>query len=306
VIRAIPPSGEQYVIESGSQRATVVEVGGGIREYSVGDRPVLDPYPLGAMCDGAHGVPLLPWPNRLADGRYTFDGAEYQVELSEPERHNAIHGFLRWQPWPARDLQRSRVVVGTRIHPRSGFPFSLDIEIGYALGDGGLVVETTARNFGEQRCPFGAGQHPYLSPGSGPLDDCELRVGAATRVLTDDERQLPVGTEAVDGTPFDFRAGRRIGDLKLDDPFCDLARDPEGRAWVELAGPDGRTVRLWVDERYPYLELFTGDTLAPERRRRGLGCEPMSCPPNAFRTGDHLMVLEPGEAVTLRWGVRLD
>ncbi|MGH9302279.1 MAG: aldose 1-epimerase family protein, partial [Acidimicrobiales bacterium] len=69
-----PPSGEQFEIRDGEQKATIVEVGGGIREYVVGERPVLDSYPLDVMCDGAHGSPLIPWPNRLADGAYRFDG----------------------------------------------------------------------------------------------------------------------------------------------------------------------------------------------------------------------------------------
>ena len=63
------PSGEQFEIVHGEHRATIVEVGGGVREYAVGDRQVLDPYARDAMCDGAHGAPLIPWPNRLADGR---------------------------------------------------------------------------------------------------------------------------------------------------------------------------------------------------------------------------------------------
>ena len=81
---APPPSGEQFEIRFGEHRATVVEVGGGVREYLVGDRPVLDPYPRDAICDGAHGAPLIPWPNRLADGRYSFDGVEHQLALTEP------------------------------------------------------------------------------------------------------------------------------------------------------------------------------------------------------------------------------
>lgn len=303
---ATPPSGQQHLIQRGDQRATVVEVGGGIREYNVGDRPVLDPYPLHAMCDGAHGTPLIPWPNRLEDGRYSFDGSDYQLALTEPEKHNAIHGLLRWQPWQAREVRPSRVVVGTRVYPQSGFPFSLDVEIDYSLGEDGLTVATTARNIGESRCPFGAGQHPYLSPGTGPVDGCVLRLDAATHVLTDPERQLPAGTEAVGGTPFDFRGdGRRLDGLRADDALCDLSRDSLGRAWAHLDCPDGRTVSLWVDDHYPVVQVFTGDTLAPPRRRLGLGCEPMTCPPNALRSGDRLLVLAAGEAVTLRWGVRL-
>ena len=72
VVPPPPPSGQQFQIVHGDQRVTIVEVGGGIREYVAAERPVLDPYPLAEMCDGAHGAPLIPWPNRLADGRYSF------------------------------------------------------------------------------------------------------------------------------------------------------------------------------------------------------------------------------------------
>lgn len=299
------PSGEQFEIVSGDQRATVVEVGGGIRTYTVGGRPVLHPYELTAMCDGAHGAPLIPWPNRLADGRYTFDGVEQQVALSEPDKHNAIHGFLLWRPWRAAERSADRVVMGARLHPLQGYPFRLDVQVEYTLAAAGLTVRTTATNVGDQACPYGCGQHPYLSPGSGPIDDCVLQLAAQTRILTDAERQLPTGRESVDGTPYDLRAGRPIGDLEVDFAFTDLSRDDAGRAWVGLTGTDGRTAELWVDRSYPIIEIFTADTLAPERRRRGLGTEPMSCPPNAFRTGVGVRRLEPGASMTATWGARL-
>ena len=301
----IAPSGEQFEIRHGDQRATIVEVGGGVREYEVSGRPVLDPYPVAAMCDGAHGAVLVPWPNRLADGRYSFDGVDYQVALTEPDKANAIHGFLRWRAWRASQHTADRVVVGTRIYPMMGYPFCLDISVAYELGDGGLLVATTATNLGATRCPYGCGQHPYLSPGNGLIDACTLKLDARTRILTDNERQLPTGRELVAGTPFDFSTGKRLGDQKLDFAFTDLARDDAGRAWVRLSAPDGHVVELWVDEHYPIIELYTGDTLKPERRRRGLGTEPMSCPPNAFQSGDRLVVLEAGQSMTTMWGVRV-
>jgi aldose 1-epimerase len=186
----------------------------------------------------------------------------------------------------------------------AGYPFMIDVEISYSLGEEGLAVETTARNVGGGRCPYGAGQHPYLSAGGGLLDDCELRVPGRTRIVTDEERQLPVGAEPVAGTDYDFTSPRRIGEQRLDDPFTDLVRDG-GRAITRLACPDGRAVELWVDESYPLVEIYTGDALAPERARRGLGVEPMTCPPNALRTGEELLRIEPGAAVTSSWGVRL-
>lgn len=302
---ALPPSGEQFVITAGEHRATIVEVGGGIREYAVGDRNVLDPYPVDAMCDGAHGTPLIPWPNRLADGRYAFEGVDHQVALTEPEKHNAIHGLLRWRNWRAVQREPDRVVMACRLHPQPGYPFALDVRVTYELSEAGLVVRTTATNIGDRPCPYGSGQHPYLSPGTGPIDDCVLRLAAATWIDTANERQLPVGRKPTRGGPLDFAAGRRLGEQRLDVPFTDLERDTGGRAWVSLTGTDGGCVELWVDGAYPLIELYSGDTLGPQRRRRGLGTEPMTCPPNAFQSGEHLIRLQPDGSTTATWGVRL-
>jgi aldose 1-epimerase len=299
------PSGEQFAIAHAGQRAVIVEVGGGVRCYDVDGRPVLDPYPVHAMCDGGHGAPLIPWPNRLADGRYSFDGRDQQLPLTEPKLGNAIHGLVRWTPWRCIEREPDRVAVGTRIYPQTGYPFALEVRIDYSLSDAGLLVRTSATNFGEETCPFGSGQHPYLSPGTGStVDDCTLEFAAETQLVTD-ERQLPTGREPVSGGAFDFAAARRIGDVQIDAAFTDLTRDGSGRATVRLTGPDGAVVELWADSSYPVIQLFTGDTLAAQRQRRGLAAEPMTCPPNAFRTGEHLLRLESGESVTSEWGVRL-
>ena len=301
----VVPSGEQFEIVAGDQRAIIVEVGGGLREYTQAGLPVLQSYGLQEICDGAHGAPLIPWPNRLADGRYSFDGVDHELALSEPANHNAIHGLLRWRPWRALEHEPGRVVVGTRLHPSPGYPFTLDVSIAYELGEAGLGVTTTAVNIGERACPYGTGQHPYLSPGSGPLDECLLELPAQTRILTDEDRQLPTGREPVDGTDFDFRRPRPLGQTSVDSAFTDLLRDASGMAVTKLWRPDGSRVELWVDERYPFVEVFTADTLAPARRRKGVAVEPMTCAPNAFQSGDGLVRLEPGESLTSRWGVGL-
>jgi aldose 1-epimerase len=137
------------------------------------------------------------------------------------------------------------------------------------------------------------------------LDDCALEVTAATRILVDAERGLPIGQEPVAGSEFDFRAARRIGSLRVDHGFCDLDRDANGLAWIRLTGNDGRTTGLWCDETYPFLQVYSGDTLAPERRRLGLAAEPMTSPANALQTGDGIVTLAPQETHQSRWGVRL-
>jgi len=301
----VVPSGEQFEISHGEQRATIVEVGGGVREYRVGDRDVLDPYPLEAICDGGHGAVLIPWPNRLADGRYSFDGTVHQVPLTEPARQNAIHGLVRWRNWSLLEHSPEHVLVAIRINPQPGWPFALEVSVGYRLSDDGLEVQTRAVNAGDGPCPFGTGQHPYLSPGEDLVDDCTVELRAATRILTDPERQLPIGHGPVAGSAFDFASPRRLGDLAVDAGFTDLERDRNGLAWVRLGCPDGTVVELWCDERYPIVQLYSGDTLVPGRRRRALAAEPMTCPPNALQTGEGIVRLEPGEGFVGRWGVRL-
>jgi aldose 1-epimerase len=298
----IAPSGEQIEITSGDQQAVVVEVGGGLRSYSAGGRDLVDGYGAAEMSSSGRGQALIPWPNRLQDGNYEFDGRRYQLPLNEPERRNAIHGLVRWVAWTASAREPHRVVMEYVLHPQPGYPFALRLGIEYSLSDSGLRVRTMATNIGTDRCPYGSGAHPYLTLGTPTVDRLILRVPART-VLRSDERGLPTGTKAVGDTEYDFRNPRQIGSTTLDHAFTDLERDEHGLARVELRDADhGTQVSLWVDESYPYMMLFSGDPL-PDVHRRSLAVEPMTCPPNAFRTGDALIRLEPGSSFTSTWGI---
>jgi len=298
----IAPSGEQIEIVAGDQHAVVVEVGGGLRSYTAGGRELVDGYGTNEMSSSGRGQALIPWPNRLQDGSYEFDGRRHQLPLNEPERRNAIHGLVRWVAWTASARESHRVVMEYVLHPQPGYPFSLRLGIEYALLDGGLRVRTTATNIGVDTCPYGSGAHPYLTLGTTTVDRLILHSPART-VLRSDERGLPIGTEAVEDAEYDFRQPRPIGSTALDHAFTDLERDGDSLARVALRDPDhGTEVSLWVDESYPYLMLFTGDPL-PDVRRRSLAVEPMTCPPNAFRTGDALIRLEPGCSLTSTWGI---
>jgi aldose 1-epimerase len=299
------PSGRQFELRTGRQRAVVVEVGGGLREYEVDGQPVLEGYTRDAMADGGRGQPLLPWPNRIADGQYEFGGQQLQLPIEELARRNAIHGLTRWLNWGAMQHGEDRVAMHIVVHPRPGYPFTLDLNLEYALTDAGLTVRTTARNIGDQALPFGAGQHPYFSVGTSLVDVAELCFLAEKRLELDLDRRLPTGLLLdVAESEFDFQLDRPIGPLVIDECFTSLARTADGRASVALSDPaTGKTVAVWMDAHYTYVQLFTGDTLSPERRRRGLAIEPMTCPPNAFRTGTDLIVLQPDASVTLDWGI---
>ena len=127
--------------------------------------------------------------------------------------------------------------MAATLFPLTGYPFALDVQIDYHLRDAGLSVTTTATNVGDQPCPYGCGQHPYLSPGEGLIDDATLHLDAGTRILTDPDRELPTGTEPVAGTPYDFRGGKKLGDLTVDYAFTDLHRDADGAPGSACPGP---------------------------------------------------------------------
>ncbi|MGH7721837.1 MAG: aldose 1-epimerase family protein [Candidatus Dormibacteria bacterium] len=298
------PSGEQIDLRHEGHHAVIVEVSGGVRSYEVDGHALLDGYRAEAMCDGGRGQLLVPWPNRLRDGRYSFQGEEYEVPLSEPEKMNAIHGFLRWESWRPVERSSASVVMEHMLHPRAGYPFALRMAVEYRLEGDGLTSTVTASNVGDRPCPYGMGVHPYLRIAGGVVDDCWLESDAATYLVAD-QRGIPVDAASVADTAFDFRAGRRILDTVLDTAFTDLSRDAGGRAWVRLRrgrGEDG--VGLWMDDRYPYCMLFTGDSLPEERRRRrSLAVEPMTCAPNALASGAGLVTLAPGQSLVSRWGI---
>jgi aldose 1-epimerase len=244
---------------------------------------------------------LVPWPNRIQDGRYEFEGERQQLALTEPERANAIHGLVRWAAWTVAESYPGRVVMTHTIHPQPGYPFTVAVEIEYALSAAGLAVTTSATNVGATACPYGCGQHPYLTLGTATVDELVLTAPASS-VLVPDERGAPAGSEPVDGTEFDFRSGRAIGSATLDNAFTDLRPDDDGLARIRLEAPSGDAVTLWMDESYGYVMLFTGDTRA-DVNRRSIAVEPMTCPPNAFRSGTALIRLDPGESVSCSWGI---
>ncbi len=297
------PSGVQYALTWGDQEAVVTEVGAALRLYRVEGRDVIVPFAADEIPGAYHGAVLAPWPNRLRDGKYTFDGVDHQVPLTEPARQTALHGLVVWERWTPVEQEPHRITLGLDLVPTPGYPFPLRTTICYELTDEGLVVTLTANNLGLRDAPYGAGFHPWLSPGAGTLDECLLSLDADSWVPTDD-RLLPIGRVPVPAH-MDFRTGRLLGDLQLDDAFVD-ATFHDGLSWLRLTGPDGRTAAVWMDSSCTSWQLCTGDGVGtPEQRRTGLAAEPMTCIADAFRTGEDLIRLRPGQEHTVRWGMRL-
>jgi aldose 1-epimerase len=299
---AFQPSGEQVELRSGDATATVVEVGGGLRSYETAGRAVVDGYASDEMASAGRGQVLLPWPNRVDGGRWAWRGADQQLAITEVKKNNANHGLVRWAGWRLEQESAATAVARHVLHPQTGYPFRLSAELRYSLSDTGLTVDVRIENRSNDSVPVGVGFHPFVSAGPGLVDDCTLHLPAATRIEVD-ERGIPTGRVPVEGSDFDFRSGRTIGAQVLDTPYTDLDRQ-DGVASVVIERPDGR-VTVWMDDTFGYLQVFTGDTVPQEpRRRHGLAVEPMTCPANALVTGEGLRVLDAGEVLTGSWGIR--
>ncbi|MBO1753610.1 aldose 1-epimerase family protein [Allobranchiibius sp. CTAmp26] len=296
------PSGDQWTIRHGDHEAVIVQVGGGLRTYRVGDREVLHGYPEDAKADAGRGQLLMPWPNRIRDGKYTFAGKDEQLALTEPARSNASHGLIRWADWSVVQHDPDAIVVEHLLRPQSGWDWTLRLQVAYTLSDAGLMVTPAATNLSDTPAPFGFGAHPYLTAGEDTVDELTLTMPGA-RTITVDERLNAIGTARVDGTAYDFRGGRAIGTTQLDHCYGDLTSD--GGRWTASIERDGERATLWADAAcFPYAQAYTGDTLTPDRiRRAGVAMEPMTCPPDAFNTGEGLLTIEPGRTWTGSWGI---
>lgn len=296
-----PPTGRQHEIRRGDSSAVLVEVGGGLRSYRAAGRELLDGFGEHEVCTAARGQQLIPWPNRIRDGRYTFGGRQLQLALTEPHQGHAIHGLARWANWQVERHDASAIVLGLMLHAHPGYPWVLSLRTEYALDESGLRVTLSASNRSDEPCPVALGMHPYLRPQAPTIDGCRLTVPAGTRMIGD-PRQIPVGWQPVDGE-LDFREPRPVGATRIDLGFTDLLRDRDGLAWVELRDPGGAGAAIWLDRRFPHLMIFTGDALDPAARRRGLGVEPMTCAPDAFNSGRDLTILAPGEEMGAAYGI---
>jgi aldose 1-epimerase len=295
-------SGEQWSIRADGHEAVIVEIGGGLRTYTVDGVPMVDGYREDELCPGYAGTVLVPWPNRIRDGRYVFGGTSHRLPLTEPDRHNALHGLVVWTRWRATKSAPDAVTLEYDLPPQPGYPWALAVVSTWQVSADGLRADHTVTNVDTSPCPFGFSVHPYLLAGA-PVPEVLMRVPARTRLLLD-SRLLPIGAAKVAGTEYDFTQARPIGAQELDVAFGDVIHDEDGHSEVTLSTSDGRGVAIWADAGFGWWQVFTGDALAGERHRRSVAVEPMTCPPDAFRSGKDLIILEPGQAWHGTWGIR--
>ncbi|WP_423922463.1 aldose 1-epimerase family protein [Frigoribacterium sp. 2-23] len=305
---AASPTGEQYelVLDEGGHvvTAVVTQVAAGIRSLAVDGASLTESFAADTAPPSACGITLVPWPNRVAQGRWTLDGAVQQLDLTEPSKGNASHGLLRYTAYRPVDLEPHAVTLAATVFPQHGYPFQLDTEVRHELVPDGMVVTHTITNVGPGRAPFAVGSHPFLRVGDHDIATLRVELAAAT-AFDVDENSIPTGTSPVAGTPRDLRGGAVVGDLDLDTTFRDIDTDAEGARRVTLTAPDGSATEMWGDAAFSYMQVFTPRNF-PRGEGQGLAvaAEPMTAPPNALASGEGLLWLDEGATWSASWGIR--
>jgi aldose 1-epimerase len=301
-VRPVPhgPTGRQFALRHGAYTATVTETGATLRELGHEGRPLIAGFNEDEPMPDFNGALLAPWPNRIGDGKYAFDGREHQLPVSEPSRRTALHGLVAWQPWEPVSVAADAVELTTVLYPQRGYPFLLTLTARYVLGADGLSIEVAARNDGSSAAPYGVSMHPWFVADDEGIGAWTLTL-PADDVLTVDDRLLPTGRVAVSGE-LDLRAGRALGATRLDHAFTGIGFEA-GTAQVTLRNRAGRGVVIGFDERCRWVQVCTGDEAGPALNRRAVAIEPMTCPPDAFRSGTDVVRLEPGDEHSVRWTI---
>ncbi len=294
-----PPSTVELTL--GSNRAMLHTSGAALQAVVVDGRDLVVGHPPGPQRTGFRGALLLPWPNRLRDGRYVFDGVEHQAPLDEVERHNALHGLLAWTEFAVLERTQSSARLYATVPVQPAYPSRLGVEVLLELGQEGLQTTVRTLNAGDRPAPYGVSTHPYLSCGTGMVDDWTLHL-SADQIVEVDDRLLPTGRLLNAGKiGLDFCTPAPLRDVQLD--HCFRSTGDGESSWAELRAPDGSGVRITAPGAWArWWQAFTSDTIPGALHRAAVALEPMSCPPDAFNSGD-MIVLEPGAQHEVSWTI---
>lgn len=308
----VPLSGTQHLLRSGEYEASISSVGATLRALTFAGRDLVVPFDADEVRPAFRGATLAPWPNRVVDGRYAFEGTEHELALTEPKRGHALHGLAAWLDFDAVDKGSDHVTLRAVIEAQAGYPWRVRIESRFSLDADGITQTVRATNESDAAAPFGTGPHPYLVAGAGVVDEWTLELPADEVLHVTADRLAPTELRAVDADDadrFDYRSARTIGAAEIDHAYTALRRDDSGATTVRLTDAAGAGVAMSWSGDCPWVQVHTADlpTRGPGHRG-GLAVEPMTCAPDAFNASAYpydagLLVVGPGESVDASWRI---
>lgn len=288
-----------------AELAFIPEFGGNIVELNMlvnGEKTnILDSYYSAEeliQFDYYKSALLLPFPNRLKNGQYQFDGKTYQFPINNAETGNALHGFKDFYKMEVTSIDENNCSVTLKsqyLGNNSSYPFPFDLEIQYQLDEyNGFVCQVSLTNPNDTAIPIGFGWHPYFQFGNS-VEKIALTLPKVDQIEIDDT-MIPTGKE----TEFTvFSSSQFINDTELD--TCFKIKENYGTALIELAIPDQNTrMTYWQEaDKFPYFQLFTPPS------RKSLAIEPMTCNIDAFNNKEGLLRLESEERFTGKFGIKI-
>lgn len=298
---------KQYAVlnESSNNGFTIVpDMGACMLDLRFADRSVLDGYETPEELeanDWSKNVVLYPFPNRLQDGKYEWQGKKYKFPINDKDTGNALHGLGMLEPLRVENIEMTEhyakiTCIGQSEGENKAYPFAYTFSIAFKMKEPGYFTgEMSFTNNDKQPIPVGFGWHPYFKL-TEKVDDLELKIPESEAIELDD-KMIPTGKRKAFNN-FDELA--RIGKTKLD--TCFALQAEAGREEVRLQN-NTQQLYFWqeVGERkFNYLQLF----IPPERQ--AIAIEPMTCNINAFNNEEGLIALEPGETASAQFGCSLN
>ena len=261
-------------------------LGGSIQELIIDDIDIikgisLDESGISEYLAKYQSAVLFPFPNRLEDGRYTFDGKSYEFPINNSETNNAIHGFLHDKAFEVAAISNNILKLQYNDRINKSFPFNYSFGLVYTLSRDQIKIQFSIENNGEHSLPFGLGWHPYFQLDT--IEGSTLQFSADKKYTTT-ERLLPNGFEEYNNSII------QIDKVSLDTAFNLTAPT----VTLKTASYE---LRLQTPEDC-YLQIYT----PPDRQ--SIAIEPMTCIANAFNNGIGLKTVLPGEKYT--WDINLN
>ncbi len=289
--------------ETGEFVAILPEYGALIQELVLANRDHIYPIIDGVAENELPGnmwyksALLFPFPGRIKDGQYAFEGKEYHLPINETGRNSALHGLIADKPFQVLEADSSTDYARLKLHyeyngQHEGYPFPFDFTVTYTLAER-FQMEVAAQNTGNTNLPMGFGWHSYFKTGT-VVDKLRL-VLSSQKYHELDAFVVPTGIiKELDGfTSYSFlQGGNLIGNYEFDHGFTvddsqavveTLIHDSEQNVTICLLQPRS--------DGFDYTQVF-----APSHRN-SIAVEPQTCMANVFNNGLGLKILAPGD----RW-----
>ena len=266
---------------AGWRAALLPERGAAFAALSLDEHELLAPLPDGADPNAtrAGAFLMLPWCNRIEDGRLRWSGGEHRFPVNDLAGGNAIHGLSRAQPWRVASADDAALRLEQRMDA-PGQPYRYDAALDVFLSGEGLRLRLRVANAAANAMPFGLGWHPWFRRDAGTR--LALR---ATDLLVADARGLPLRAEPSDG----LSGGEEVW----------LGRDAQFAGWDGEAALDIGPARLRLRVEGAWTRCV--QVFAPEATPV-LCVEPVSHITDAanrpqFAAAGGMAMLRPGEAL---------